>query len=61
MNNKKFIITKDEAIANKMIAHKFKLVSAAMGVYTFINDAPKNFSFDELDYKKIYFTNMLSI
>ena len=61
MNNKKFVITKDEAIANKMIAHQFKLVSAISGVYTFINKTPDKFSFDEFDVKKVHFTNNLHL
>lgn len=61
MNNKKFIITKDEAIANKMIANQFKLVSAIAGVYTFINKTPEKFSFNESDVKKIHFTNNLHL
>lgn len=61
MNDKKFIITKDESIANKMIAYKFKLVSAIAGVYTFINQSPEKFSFDESDVKKMHFTNNLHL
>ena len=61
MNEKKFIITKDESIANKMLAHKFKLVSAISGVYAFINQSPEKFSFDESDVKKVHFTNNLHL
>ena len=61
MNEKKFIITKDESIANKMLAKKFKLVSAISGVYTFINQSPEKFSFDESDVKKVHFTNNLHL
>lgn len=60
MNDKKFVITKDESIANKMIAYKFKLVSAISGVYTFINQSSEKFSFDEYDVKKVYFTDKLT-
>ena len=61
MNDKKFIVTKDEATANKMIAYKFKLVSAIAGVYTFVNEAPEKFSFDVFDVKKLHFTNKLHL
>ena len=61
MNDKKFIITKDECVANKMLANKFKLVSAMSGVYTFINQSPEKFSFDESDVKKVHFTNNLHL
>ena len=59
MNNKKFVVTKDESMANKMIAHKFKLISAISGVYTFINEVPEKFTFDMSDVKKIHFTDKL--
>lgn len=61
MNDKKFVVTKDETIANKMIAHKFKLVSAIAGVYTFVNETPEKFAFDVFDVKKLHFTNNLHL
>lgn len=61
MNDKKFVVTKDEATANKMIAHQFKLVSTIAGVYTFVNDHPEKFNFDVFDVKKLYFTNKLHL
>ena len=61
MNDKKFIITMDEFIANKMIANQFKLISANSGVYTFINKMPEKFSFNEFDVKKLHFTNKLHL
>ena len=61
MNDKKFIVTKDESMANKMIANQFKLVSANSGVYTFINKMPDKFSFNEFDVKKLHFTNNLHL
>ena len=61
MDNKKFIMTKDSAIAHQMIAHKFKLISAIAGVYTFVNEPPKNFSFETFDMNKLHFTNKLSM
>lgn len=61
MNDKKFIITNDESMANKMLANQFKLVSAISGVYTFINKLPEKFSFNEFDVKKLHFTNNLHL
>lgn len=61
MNDKKFIVTMDEVIANQMIANQFKLISADSGVYTFINKMPEKFSFNEFDVKKLHFTNKLHL
>ena len=61
MYDKKFIVTKDEDIANKLLAQKFKLVSAMAGVYTFVNEIPENFTFDKFDVKKLHFTNNLHL
>ena len=61
MNNGKFIITKDETIANQMIANNFKLLSAIAGVYTFINDSHANFNFESFDLKKVCFTDKINI
>lgn len=58
MDNKKFIVTTDMEVANKMIAQKFKLLSNAGGVYTFVNEAPQNFAFDM---NKVHFTNKLCL
>lgn len=56
-----FINTNDKNVANKMIANKFKLISATAGIYTFINKPPKNFSFDAEERKKIHYTNILCV
>ena len=61
MSDKKFIVTKDDAVAHQMIAHKFKLISAIAGVYTFVNEPQKNFSFASFDMDKLRFTNKLSL
>lgn len=61
MSDKKFIVTKDEATANKMIANRFKLISDTAGVYVFINKIPETFSFSEFDVKKLHFTNNLHL
>ena len=56
---KKFIITKDEATANKLLICGFQLVSNVAGVWTFMNIAPKNFSFAEIDKKTYSYSNNL--
>ena len=62
MNKSKlFINTNDKTVADKMIANKFKLISATAGVYTFVNEPPKNFSFDVNERKKLYYTNILCV
>ena len=61
MDNKKFIVTTDAEVANKMIAQKFKLLSSAGGVYTFVNETPSNFTFDAFDANKVHFTNKLCL
>ncbi len=61
MSQKKFIITKDESTANKLIACGFKLVSNVSGVWTFMNSAPQNFSFAEIDKKAYSYTDILCL
>ena len=58
---KKFIITQDKSMSDKLIAHGFLLLSNNSGIYTFINEAPEKFSFDEFDVKKLRFTNNLHL
>ena len=58
---KKFIIVQDEATAHKLIASGFQIVSKINNTYTFINNVPQHFSFDEVDKSKLAYTNMLSI
>lgn len=59
--NKKFIIVQDETIAKKLIASGFYLVSQLNNTYTFMNQVPQNFSFDEIDKSKLAYSNILSI
>jgi uncharacterized protein YaiI (UPF0178 family) len=56
-----FIKTLDVAIADKLISAGFQLVSQSGNVYTFLNQPPKNFTFDSVDKKKIAYTNILSM
>jgi hypothetical protein len=57
---KNFIKTTDKPTADKLIAEGFKLVSQIGNVYTFLNEAPKNFNYEEVK-KNIAYTNMLSL
>lgn len=58
---KKFIKTTDKETADKLIAHGFRLVSHIGIIYTFLNEAPKNFNFDVVDKKKIVYDDILSL
>ena len=57
---KKFITTTDKETADKLISAGFQLVSQN-GAYTFLNQPPKNFNFDEVDKTKMVYTNILSM
>lgn len=58
---KKFIKTTDKETADKLLAYGFRLVSHIGTVYTFINEIPKNFSFEVIDKKMIVYDNILSL
>lgn len=60
MKNTKFIIVQDENIANKLISSGFQMVSRTNDMYTFINAIPQHFNFEEIDIKKVYFTDILT-
>lgn len=59
MNNEKFIIVQDDNTAKHMIANGFHLVSNMNGTYTFMNMVPTYFNFNNIDVKKLVYTNML--
>lgn len=59
--DKRFIVTQDKTVADKLMAAGFKLVSNLPGTWTFVNVAPTNFSFEAIDKKAIAFTNILNI
>ena len=58
---KKFIITKDESVANKLVTCGFQLVSKSNDVWTFMNIAPKNFSFTEIEKGKYSYSDILCL
>ena len=60
MNNAKFIIVQDSNTANALIAAGFQIVSQINSTYTFMNAVPKHFNFDNIDMKKLVYTNMLT-
>ena len=58
---KNFINTTDKETADKLISAGFQLVSQDNGIYTFLNQLPKNFNFDKVDKTKVAYTNMLNV
>ena len=56
-----FIKTADKETADKLISEGFQLVSQDGTVYTFLNQTPQNFNFDEVDKNKMAYTNLLSL
>ena len=60
MKDTKFIIVKDEETANKLISSGFQMVSKSNDIYTFMNIIPQHFKFDEINIKKLAYTNSLS-
>ena len=56
-----FITTTDKETADKLMSAGFQLVSTNGSVYTFLNQTPTNFNFDEVDTKKMAYTNILSM
>ena len=61
MKKQNFIIVQDEATANKLIASGFQMVSHVNATYTFVNQTPKHFNFDEIDMKKLAYTNTITL
>ena len=59
--NKKFIIVQDDETAKKLSLSGFRLISQIKDTYTFMNQVPQHFSFDEVDKSKLAYTNILSI
>ena len=60
MNDAKFIIVQDNDVANQLISNGFTLVSNMNGTYTFMNLIPKHFNFENIDVKKLVYTNTLT-
>lgn len=56
-----FIKTSDSETASKMINLGFQKIDEQNGIYTFLNTVTIQFSNDDIDKKKIQYSNMLSI
>ena len=59
MKNTKFIIVQDKNIANQLISSGFQMVSETNGMYTFMNAIPQHFNFENIDIKKLVYTDRL--
>lgn len=59
MKSAKFIIVQDADTANKLELNGFQIVSKANGIYTFMNTIPQHFNFEEIDIKKLVYTDRL--
>lgn len=60
-NKQKFIVTTSQVVANQLVASGVKMISNVNDTYVFINELPKNFSFDSIDTSVIAYTNILSL
>ena len=60
MNKAKFIVVQDNYIADQLISNGFTLVSNMNGTYTFMNVVPNHFHFENIDIKKLVYTDMLT-
>lgn len=55
-----FIVTTDKYMAEKFISAGLRMISHKGDVYTFLNQPPENFNFENFDKTKFCFTNMFS-
>lgn len=60
MKDAKFIVVQDKKTVSMLINAGFQVVSQINDTYTFLNVAPKNFIFENIDVKKLAYTNMLT-
>lgn len=60
MKDAKFIVVQDVNTANQLISVGFQLVSQVNNTYTFMNVIPKHFKFENIDIKKLAYTNVLT-
>lgn len=58
-NSKCFIVVQSESVANQLIACGFNLLSESCGTYTFVNEPNKKLNFEEIDIKKLVYTDRL--
>ena len=57
--SKKFIMTQDKSVCDKLVASGFCLLSNNCGTYTLVNAGNVNFNFEEIDIKKLVYTDKL--
>ena len=57
---KKFIMTKDKSICDKLVANGFCLLTDICGTYTLANTDNVKFNFEEIDIKKLVYTDRLT-
>lgn len=57
--SKKFIMTQDKSVCDKLVANGFCLLSDVCGTYTLTNPGNINLNFDEIDIKKLVYTDRL--
>lgn len=57
--SKKFIMTQDKSVCDKLVASGFYLLSDINGTYTLANIGNVNFNFEEIDIKKLVYTDRL--
>lgn len=60
MKDAKFIIVQDSKTANALIIAGFQIVSQINNTYTFMNTIPQHFKFENIDIKKLVYTNVLT-
>ena len=60
MKDAKFIVVQDKSVANTLIASGFQIVSQINDTYTFMNIIPQHFNFNNIDIKKLAYTNVLT-
>lgn len=59
--SKKFIMTQDKSVCDKLVANGFCLLSDVCGTYTLANTGNTNFNFEEIDIKKLVYTDRLAL
>lgn len=58
--SKKFIMTQDKSVCDKLVASGFCLLSESSGTYTLANTGNVNFNFEDIDIKKLVYTDRLT-
>ena len=56
---KKFIMTQDKSVCDILVASGFCLLNQVGNIYVFANTNNINFNFEEIDIKKLVYTDRL--